>query len=137
MRVTTLSQWNRQYASAWTKSSIDCYKRGCNCRGCYIQEMLETPCLMKYAVMELVKKLGAPPDNELGLTPQEQKVIDAILAGASTKVEIAQKTGLTIEGTQACLSKMYELAENDGVVYKNLRYKLPDFINWVREGKEE
>lgn len=136
MRVTTLSQWNRQYASAWTKSSIDCYKRGCNCQGCYIQDMLETPCLMKVAVIELVKKLGAPPENELGLTPQEQKVIDAILAGASTKVEIAQKTGLTIEGTQACLSKMYELAENDGVVYLSARNKLGQFVEWVRNGSE-
>jgi len=132
MRVTTLSHWNRQYASAWTKSSIDCYKRGCNCRGCYIQEMLETPCLMKDAVIELVKKLGAPKENEMGLTPQEQKVIDAILAGASTKVEIAQKAGLTIDGTQMCLSRMYQIAEGDGVVYLSARNKLGQFVEWVR-----
>lgn len=137
MRVTTLSQWNRQYASAWTESSIYCYKRGCNCKDCYIKDMLETPCLMKVAVIELVRKLGKPPENELGLTPQEQKVIDAILAGASTKVEIAQKTGLTIEGTQACLSRMYLLAEGDGVVYLSARNKLGQFVEWVRNGTEE
>lgn len=65
--------WNVQYASAWTQGSIDCYKRGCNCNGCYVKDMLETRCDMKRAVMELIRKFGLPPENENKLGKTEQK----------------------------------------------------------------
>jgi hypothetical protein len=103
-----------------------------------MNDLIESiPCRMKKAVLELVRKFGKPPENENEFTNTQQKVIDAILAGCNDKFEISEKTGLTIQNIQNALSTMYEIAENDGVVYKNLRYKLPDFINWVRKGKEE
>lgn len=40
--------------------------------------------------------------------------------------------GITIVNTQCVLSDMYELAEADGVCYKSKRYKLGQFIEWVR-----
>ena len=92
---------------------------------------------MKRAVFELVKKFGKPPEDEGGLTKTQQKIVDAILAGCNNKYEIAKYIGANVQNIQTALSDMYEIAENDGVVYKNLRYKLPDFINWVRKGKEE
>ena len=131
------NKWDCKYAVVWTESSINCYKRGCNCHDCYIKDMLETPCNMKATVFELVRKLGKPPENERELTNTQQKVIDAILAGCNNKYEIAKKINLTVANVQSALSTMYEIAESDGVVYKNLRYKLPEFINWVRKGKEE
>jgi hypothetical protein len=92
---------------------------------------------MKGAVMELVRKFGKPPENELELTKSQQKIIDAILQGCNDKYEISEKTNINIGSVQSALSNMYELAEEDGVIYRNLRCKLPDFIRWVRKGKEE
>lgn len=126
---------NNVYAAKWTEGSIFCYKRGCNCQGCYVKDILETRCDMKRAVFELVRKFGKPPeDEEKGLSISQQKIINAILAGCNNKTEIAQKTGLTESIVQNALVGLYDLAESDGVIYKNLRYKLPDFINWVRKG---
>lgn len=129
---------NKLYAAHWTTGSIFCYHRGCNCQGCYIKELLESKCLMKRAVFELVRKFGKPPEyEEKGLSISQQKVINAIIAGCNNNTEIAEYTGLTVTNVQSALSNMYEIAEFDGVVYKNLRYKLPEFINWIRKGKEE
>lgn len=128
---------NIYYPKSWTEGSIFCYKRGCNCQGCYVKDLMESQrCRMKAAVIELVKKFGKPPENELHLSHSQQKIIDAILAGCNNKKEIAETTGLNIDCVQAALSNMYDLAKNDGIVYKNLRYKLPDFIRWVR-GEDE
>lgn len=44
----------------WTRSAVDCYKIGCNCSRCNIPLIMETPCKMKYSVLELVKKFGKP-----------------------------------------------------------------------------
>lgn len=123
------------HAEHWTEGAVFCYKRGCNCNGCYVKDMLETRCEMKRAVFELVRKFGKPPENELKLTRTQQKIINSILAGCNNKTEISEYTGLNIRCVQEALSNMYELAEFDGLVYKNLRYKLPDFINWVRKGE--
>lgn len=126
------------YAALWTEGAIYCYKRGCNCQGCYMNDLIEsTPCRMKNAVLELVRKFGKPPEDDGGLTKTQQKIIDAILAGCNDKYEIAKYIDANVQNIQSTLSDMYEIAENDGVVYKNLRYKLPDFIRWVRKGKEE
>ena len=86
---------------------------------------------MKAAVIELVRKFGKPQE-EKQLSSTQQKVINAILAGCNNKLEIVDYTDLSETNVQSALSKMYELAEFDGVVYKNLRYKLPDFIKWRR-----
>jgi DNA-binding CsgD family transcriptional regulator len=87
---------------------------------------------MKRAVFELVRKYGIPPSNESTLSKTEQKIVDAINAGADTLNEIQEATGLSRESVLTGLSKMYELAEYDGVRYKNKRNKFVEFIKWVR-----
>lgn len=124
---------NNYHAEKWTEGSIFCYKRGCNCNGCFVSDLIESQkCRMKTSVIELVRKFGKPPENELQLTRTQQKIINAILKGCNNKYQIAKETGLTVSCVQSALTDMYDLAENDGIVYKNLRYKLPDFIRWVR-----
>jgi len=48
----------------WTVSAIECYKSGCNCQECTIiaglQSVNRHTCKMRYAVRELVRRLGAP-----------------------------------------------------------------------------
>ena len=124
------------YAAEWTEGSIYCYKRGCNCQGCYVKDVLETHCRMKSAVFELVRKFGSPKEKNR-FTPRQQKVINAILEGCNSKYEIAEKTGMKDFNVQSTLSDMYELAEADGVIYRNLRCKLPDFIRWVRRNQND
>jgi hypothetical protein len=48
----------------WTQSAIECYNRGCVCKGCIYKEIMDTPCRMKSAVIELVRKFGIPPEAE-------------------------------------------------------------------------
>ena len=45
----------------WTQAAVDCYERGCICKGCPIAEVIETKCQMKYVVIENVRIIGAPP----------------------------------------------------------------------------
>lgn len=123
---------DKLFATGWTESSIFCYKRGCNCQGCYVKDLLESRCLMKRAVFALVRKFGKPPEIELKLTRTQHTVINSILAGCNNKTEISEYTGLNIRCVQEALSNMYELAEFDGVCYKNKRYKLGQFIEWIR-----
>ena len=55
--------------SKWTFDAIQCYRRGCNCKGCFIQntyiETLRGKCAMKYCVRLLIKKFGLPSDTTL------------------------------------------------------------------------
>ncbi len=48
----------------WTESAIGCWKRGCNCAGCYYENFFTSKrkCQMKSAVIELVRKFGPPPN---------------------------------------------------------------------------
>lgn len=43
----------------WTISAIECYQRGCICKGCEY-ENLDSGCQMKHTVVELVRRLGLP-----------------------------------------------------------------------------
>lgn len=124
-------------AKKWTEDSVYCYERGCNCQGCYMKDLIESiPCQMKKSVMELVRKFGKPQE-EKQLSSTQQRVINAILAGCNNKVEIVEYTDLNETNVQSALSKMYEIAEFDGVIYSHKRNKLGDFINWVRKEKDE
>ena len=63
----------------WTQLAKDCYLRGCRCEGCLINMNLETHCLMKNSVIELVKKFGAPPEKiEKVFTNYETKILETI-----------------------------------------------------------
>ena len=47
----------------WTPAAVDCYKRGCNCAGCFYSEFFSgssQKCQMKASVLELVRSIGTP-----------------------------------------------------------------------------
>ena len=52
----------------WTQSAIDCYNLGCNCSLCNINKLYFSKsvykCMMKNTVIELVRKLGKPQEEE-------------------------------------------------------------------------
>lgn len=50
----------------WSKSAIECYDRGCKCKGCNYEHyfLSQQKCQMKYTVLELVRELGAPTNEE-------------------------------------------------------------------------
>lgn len=51
----------RVYVSKWTDGAINCYERGCRCEGCNnIPDDFKDKCRMKLAVLELVRRFGAP-----------------------------------------------------------------------------
>lgn len=56
----------------WTPSAVDCYFRGCICKGCPIQEILGNRCRMKQSVLKLVKKFGKPERRRFGLVIEEE-----------------------------------------------------------------
>lgn len=128
---------NKQYCLQWTDAARECYKRGCVCEGCIIKDILETPCDMKRAVFELVRKFGAPKEHEANFTKAERKIIDAINNGCNTFEEIAEYTKSPLTSIKSIVHNMYKLADADGYIYKNKRNKLGDFINWVRGENEE
>ena len=46
-----------------TPTALDCYKRGCNCEGCFYKDFFSgssQKCQMKASVLELVRVLGTP-----------------------------------------------------------------------------
>lgn len=60
-----LSQHRKGSIRRWNPTAIACYKIGCRCSQCHILDGLELPkskCRMKYAVLELVRKFGAPKE---------------------------------------------------------------------------
>ena len=47
----------------WTPTALECYKRGCNCVGCFYSDFFSATaqkCQMKAAVLELVRTIGTP-----------------------------------------------------------------------------
>ena len=47
----------------WTTTALECYKRGCNCEGCFYKDFFSgssQKCQMKASVLELVRVIGAP-----------------------------------------------------------------------------
>lgn len=47
----------------WTPTALECYKRGCNCEGCFYKNFFTSAsqkCQMKASVLELVRVLGTP-----------------------------------------------------------------------------
>lgn len=49
----------------WTPTAAECYLNGCNCNTCYLSTILETKCVMKIVVLELVRKFGEPNLEEI------------------------------------------------------------------------
>ena len=47
----------------WTPTALECYKRGCNCEGCFYSAFFSATaqkCQMKASVLELVRVIGTP-----------------------------------------------------------------------------
>ena len=45
----------------WTTTALECYKRGCNCEGCFYSDFFSgssQKCQMKASVLELVRVIG-------------------------------------------------------------------------------
>ena len=118
----------------WTASSIYCYNRGCRCTGCYLKEIITDGCRMKATVLELVRKLGRPPEKPIidGLTKSQNDVVMAILNGASTRAEIARALDITEANAQNRAGTMYHILELKGFEPLNVRNKLPEMVEWLR-----
>lgn len=48
----------------WTQQAIDCFEIGCRCSKCFINKNIESKCLMKSTVIELVRRFGKPKPIE-------------------------------------------------------------------------
>lgn len=116
----------------WTPQAIDCYNRGCNCSGCIMPKIMESECLMKITVIELIKKIGKPVDNVSKLPEREKAVHDAILDGADSYIAIEKTTGLKPYTVKEILKGLYKKAELEGASLKVTRTKFKDYINWLR-----
>ena len=138
-----MSYYDEVYAKCWTEDSIFCYKRGCNCSGCYMKNILESDiCRLKTAVIELVRKFGAPVEKEENVfTESQQKIIDAIIEGCDSIEAIAKKLNKNESAITGMMHVLY-LKEKErgwkpikkGVITKTL---LPQFIEWVKRGNDE
>lgn len=127
-----MSKYSDCYAKTWTEDARNCYERGCLCKGCYMFEILGYQCQMKLAVFKLVKEIGAPPSKDKWLTPKQQAVIYAILAGDNTREEIEARTGFPRRVIQYLLQDLYEIAETDNFITNKKQDSLPKFAKWVR-----
>ena len=61
----------------WTTTAIECYKRGCNCEGCYYTDFFNNSsqkCQMKASVLELVRVLGKPDIELVDMTSRIQLI---------------------------------------------------------------
>ena len=136
-----MSILSNTYARSWTQGAIDCYNRGCVCKGCITFEIVGYKCHMKAAVFELVKKFGAPPVIEESLfTGYQLKILYAIKNGCNTVSEIAEELNKPESSVTGTLHVLYKKARTlgwnprqRGIVTQSL---LPQFIKWVR-GKYE
>lgn len=125
------------YVKKWTEGSIFCYRRGCNCAGCYMKELINsTSCKMKNAVIELVKRYGKPPESETEkYTKCQLEIFNAIKSGAVTYEAIAQKTNKTEASVRTMLQRLYAIAETEGLIFTNKRKKFGQLIKWIRGNK--
>lgn len=120
------------YKTTWTPTAKECYERGCRCDGCILAWILGKRCQMKTTVFYLVRKYGAPKEESI-YSKREKQVIDAILNGADSYEDLEKATGLKHTSVGATLTRLYRYADGAGIIYANGRYKLPEFIEWVRE----
>ena len=126
----------------WTKSAIECYSRQCICTDCPTKKLLETPCRMKKCVFELLDKYGEPPQFETlnifpDLTERQTQIIDAILQGTTTKEEIGEVVNMKPTTVTNYLNQIYPKAENAGLKFKKSSCRLPEFIEFINELKEQ
>lgn len=96
----------------WTESAIDCYERGCVCEGCFMKLVLETRCVMKATVIELVRRFGIPKKPE-EITAQW---LEKRLKEGATLVSLSQKLGIRKDVLRAKLNQ-------SGIYFRNYGQK--------------
>ena len=68
MKINKLGQVPATSSRRWTPTAIECYKRGCNCKGCFYKDFFmdkTQKCQMKTTVLELVRVFGRPEGAEV------------------------------------------------------------------------
>lgn len=122
----------------WTPSAIECYERGCNCKGCPIKAMIETKCMMKSAVIEIVRNIGKPPVKTKDgifkhLTPTQNKIINAIINGADTRAKIAKVINANVTSLATHLQDIFRITSLQGVAYKTKVKRLEELIEFLKD----
>lgn len=123
----------------WTESAIDCYNRGCICKGCSVKFVIDK-CEMKKKVLQIVKVLGKPPKYEYlidNLRNAENDVVNAILDGCTTKQEIADYLNKKPYCIQQHISRICEAVQKRGYKFEKRCGRLPELINIIFEIKLE
>ncbi len=44
----------------WTRQAAKCYKIGCDCSKCQVNDIMKNRCFMRKTVLVLVRKFGVP-----------------------------------------------------------------------------
>lgn len=130
----------------WTQSAIECYERKCICKGCPTKELFETKCRMKECVAALLDKFGEPPnfmtdDIFPDMSDKQREIIEAILEGATTSEQIAEKLNTTRSNAITYLNQLYKKAEITSCTFFKKSGRLPEFIefinNFVKKKEQE
>lgn len=129
---------NNNYVKQWTKTAIECYQRGCVCKGCPMSN-LETPCRMKGSVIELVRKFGAPQDKvkkiDERILEEQEEIIRLVINGISTRKELAAKLNISLTELSSRMIKLYRKAEQEGFKFLTLKYMFYEWVEYIRKEK--
>lgn len=120
----------------WSKTAIECYRRGCNCSGCPVKDLFTEECRMKEAVLFLVSKNGAPTDlSEFyfpELTEQENNIVTAIINGAKTKEEIAEQLECGIGTIATYQAGICNFIETQGYQFKRRDTRFQEMVAYLQ-----
>lgn len=123
------------YVKQWTKAAIDCYNRGCVCRGCPMSK-LETRCIMKGSVIELVRKFGAPQDKvkkiDERILKEQEEIIRLVKNGISTRKELAAKLNISLTELGSKMRGLYRKAEQEGFKFLTMKYMFYEWVEYIR-----
>ena len=125
----------KAYAKMWTDGAIFCYERGCNCNGCFVADIITSQsCLMKNAVLELVRKFGKPYEDteKIEYSERELKVIELIKQGKD-RFDIEKIMNFSYGQTSYYFKKLYAKARKQGLKFKNkdIRRYFDEYKQWL------
>lgn len=130
--------FQNNHVKQWTKAAIDCYNRGCVCRGCPMSK-LETGCRMKGSVIELVRKFGTPQDKfkkvHERILEEQEKIIGLVKNGISTRKELAAKLNISLSELSSRMIRLYRKAEQEGFKFLTLKYMFYEWVEYIRKDR--
>lgn len=130
-----------RFVKHWTETSKYCYKRGCNCNGCYVKSIIEEPCMMKSAVFSLVKKFGAPKDKEKQpaekYTAEQKRIIELVRNGIGQRKKLAKELNISLPLLTNKMMKLYRIAEADGFEFLTLKFMFYEWVEYIRSKDNE